>query len=390
MCMCHYCFMHRLTQACAQGVNCCVVLRQILDSGPDGGNCPPVGPCRGFEGTCGDITNQFAELPVLPDYPDGMQDWTCTAFPDDNSNLDTFLVGLIALAIAMPVTMFISTCFEIANDNEAPESWLEWLGWRKMVFGRRAHRRWHYTGPKGQPIRYVRWFLRSAGAPISETAANLCRSFYAWVTGTEVPWLVEAREAEEEAAAEAEDSGGEEGSCGHSSHGGELASISGGSTSSSVRSAKGLRAWKHSVLAAGLAGIYITWTLFAWFIFTYGMLVYNLLGSDAQNSFATSWGISYAMGAVTEWCASLVHLRFTLVWLTPSLPPLRRQDIVTEALKGLVVLVVMERLLLTSDASWMEDHVDYLCLQALLFKHSSLTMTQQVRLLFARSKRLQD
>jgi hypothetical protein len=54
------------------------------------------------------------------------------------------------------------------------------------------------------------------------------------------------------------------------------------------------------------------------------------------------------------------------------------------------VLVIMERLLLTSDASWMEDHVDYLCLQALLFKHSSLTMTQQVRLLFARSKRLQD
>ena len=76
--------------------------------------------------------------------------------------------------------------------------------------------------------------------------------------------------------------------------------------------------------------------------------------------------------------------------LTAPLPPPHRQDIVIEALKGLVVLVVMERLLLTSDASWMEDHVDYLCLQALLFKHSSLTMTQQVRLLFARSKRLQD
>ena len=194
----------------AKGVNCCVALRQILDSGPDGGNCPPVGPCRGFEGTCGDITAQFAELPVLPDYPDGMADWTCTAFPDDNSNLDSFLVGLIALAVALPVTLFISTCFSIANDNEAPESWLEWLGWRKLVLGRRAHRRWHYTGPKGQPMRYVRWFVRSSGAPISETAANLYRSFYAWVTGTEVPWLVEAREAEEEEAAEADASGGEE------------------------------------------------------------------------------------------------------------------------------------------------------------------------------------
>ncbi len=259
-------------------MNCCAALRQILDSGPDGGNCPPVGPCRGFEGTCGDITNQFAELPVLPDYLDGMADWTCTAFPDDNNNLDSFLVGLIALAIALPVTLFISTCFAIANDNEAPESWLEWLGWRKLAFGRRAHRRWHYTGPKGQPGRYVRWFVRSAGAPIPETAANLWRSFYAWLTGTEVPWLVEAREAEEEEAAETEDS------CGH----GELASVSGGSTSSSVRSARALRNWKRTMLAVGLAGVYITWTMFAWFIFTYGMLVYKLLGSEAQDSFSKS------------------------------------------------------------------------------------------------------
>jgi hypothetical protein len=36
---------------------------------------------------------------------------------------------------AIPVTVFITTCFGIANDNEAPESWLEWTGWRKLVFG---------------------------------------------------------------------------------------------------------------------------------------------------------------------------------------------------------------------------------------------------------------
>ena len=33
------------------------------------------------------------------------------------------------------MTVFITTCFGIANDNEAPESWLEWTGWRKLVFG---------------------------------------------------------------------------------------------------------------------------------------------------------------------------------------------------------------------------------------------------------------
>ena len=255
----------------ARGDSCCTLLRAILNSGPDGGNCPPVGPCRGFEATCGDITAQFAELPVLPDYPNGMQDWQCDSFPDDTNDVDTFLVGLISLAVALPVTLFISTCFEIADDSEAPESWLVWLGWRRIVFGRKAHRCWHYTGPEGQPIRYVRWFVRSSTAPISETAANLCRSFYAWLTGSEVPWLVEAREAELEAEEAADvrkdgsvdDDGKDDGDCGD----GKSES---GSTSSSVRSARALMQWKRTVTAAGLAGVYITWAVFSWFIFTYG------------------------------------------------------------------------------------------------------------------------
>ena len=32
-----------------------------------------------------------------------------------------------------------------------------------------------------------------------------------------------------------------------------------------------------------------------------GILVYDLLGSNVQNSFAKTWGISYAMSAITEW-----------------------------------------------------------------------------------------
>ena len=252
----------------ARGDSCCTLLRAILNSGPDGNNCPPMGPCRGFTGTCGDITAQFAELPVLPDYPNGMQDWQCDAFPDDTNDVDTFLVGLISLAVALPVTLFISTCFEIADDSEAPESWLEWVGWRKLVFGRDAHRRWHYTRPEGQPVRYVRWFVRSTTAPISETAANLCRSFYAWLTGTEVPWLVEAREAEFELEGAAKREGD---CCGADGDGGDGKSES-GSTSSSVRSAQALMRWKRTVTAAGLIGVYVTWAVFSWFIFTYGAL----------------------------------------------------------------------------------------------------------------------
>ena len=279
----------------ARGDSCCTLLRGILNSGPDGGNCPPVGPCRGFEGTCGDITTQFAELPVLPDYPNGMQDWQCDSFPDDTNDVDTFLVGLISLAVAMPVTIFISTCFEVADDSEAPESWLVWVGWRRMVFGRDAHRRWHYTGPEGQPIRYVRWYVRSCTAPISETAANLCRSFYAWLTGTEVPWLVEAREAELEAQeAASAGKGGSVDSDGKDDGDCSDRKSESGSTSSSVRSARALMRWKRAVTTAGLVGVYVTWAVFSWFIFTYGACMrwccalYGLISFPSQGCSCTT------------------------------------------------------------------------------------------------------
>ena len=86
-------------------MNCCAELVAILDSGPDGGNCPSAADCRGFTGNCADITNQFADLPVLPDFPDGMADYTCTAFPNDDNPVDSFIVGLSALpALHTPVS----------------------------------------------------------------------------------------------------------------------------------------------------------------------------------------------------------------------------------------------------------------------------------------------
>ena len=93
------CLTHQLTRARAKGVNCCADVRLLLDSGPDGGFCPPVGECRGFNGTCGELPAQFATVAVLPDYPNGLQDYTCTAFPNDDNSVDSFIVGLISLAI---------------------------------------------------------------------------------------------------------------------------------------------------------------------------------------------------------------------------------------------------------------------------------------------------
>jgi hypothetical protein len=273
----------------SKAVSCCQLVRLVLDSGPDGGGCPPVGPCRGFEGNCADLPAQFASVAVLPDYPHGLADFTCHAFPDDDMPMDGFIVGLsacplaaalttrpcaaasslltgllrcittrsaaraVSFAVALPVTLFLATCFAIANDSEAPESWLEWVGWVKLVCGLRAHRRWNYTLDK-QPARFVRWYIRSIGAPFTETLANLGRSAWAWALRREPPWIVEAREAaEEEDAAEFEQPG---------------SSTCAPSVSMSSASAHSLSTYKRAVMAAGLLGVYVTWAIFAWFIFT--------------------------------------------------------------------------------------------------------------------------
>ena len=78
-----------------------------------------------------------------------MPDMRSPQFPNQDKPVDSFIVGLISIAIAIPVTVFIASCFGachepvrarlrvltgaqsipppagIANDSEAPESWLE-------------------------------------------------------------------------------------------------------------------------------------------------------------------------------------------------------------------------------------------------------------------------
>jgi hypothetical protein len=124
------------------------------------------------------------------------------------------------------------------------------------LFGLHANRKWHYTRDQ-QPNRHVRWFIRSVGAPQTETILNLYASFKAWLTCSLPPWTIEAREAEaEEAAAfESDDAAAAEGSIG-----GHVSA----STTSSVRSARALARYKRIMTATGFVGTYICWAVFSW------------------------------------------------------------------------------------------------------------------------------
>jgi hypothetical protein len=76
----------------AKSVGCCAEVRALLA-------CPEGAPCRGLEANCADLPLAFAATPV-PGYPDGLADWVCRAFPDDDAPRDSLIVGLISIASA--------------------------------------------------------------------------------------------------------------------------------------------------------------------------------------------------------------------------------------------------------------------------------------------------
>ncbi len=128
------------------------------------------------------------------------------------------------------------------------------------MFGFNAHRRWHYTLDQ-QPNRHVKWFIRSIGAPQPETIMNLWASLVAFLTRTEPPWIVEAREAEEEAAAE--EAAAQEEESADADKADDAASEK-ASTSFSVRSARALARYKRTMAATGFVGTYVVWAVFVW------------------------------------------------------------------------------------------------------------------------------
>lgn len=89
--------------------------------------------------------------------------------------------------------------------------------------------------------------------------------------------------------------------------------------------------------------------------------------------------------------------------------PLRPQ-IVIEALKGALILAILERLCLTRNQNWLEEHVDYLSLvrgpalptprapltppsllqQALMFKEANIGFIAQIKTIFRHTKRLAE
>jgi hypothetical protein len=105
-----------------------------------------------------------------------LDDYVCTAFPDDAYVSDQLLVGLISVAVALPVDLFLARAFEIANEGDAPESWLEApAGKWKLLVGKNGHNDWRLANPR-RPISDVvlrMWLVRYSSEPIYATVFRL-------------------------------------------------------------------------------------------------------------------------------------------------------------------------------------------------------------------------
>jgi hypothetical protein len=96
-----------------------------------------------------------------------------------------------------------------------------------------------------------------------------------------------------------------------------------------------------------------------------------------------------------------------------ALAPAARQDMLIEAAKGAVILAILERLFLTRHAHWvrqplkrklaslappltlprarqLEEHIDFLAVQALLWKQTSLGFAGQIRVFVRNTRRLAE
>ena len=274
-------------------------------------------------------------------------------------------MALIGVAVALPVDMFLQHAFEVANEVDgAPEAWLIWRGLWKMVLGKHAHANWHFTdNTRKQPTELAMFIITSEDPAWPEVVTFIAT----WIPGrilAALKYLLGIKDKEEEEEEEASESS--EGSAG--------------------AEARRDRLMKRLYASAGLIGIYICWAIFSWFIFVYGMIIYKNLGPEAQNSFSQTWGVSYALDNCSEW-----------------------QDVMIEACKVALILVVLDLLRVTKDRPWFEvrascrvravavadppaaqEHVDFISIQAMLFNGAARNWWQQTRVLVRFQTRMTD
>ena len=198
---------------------CCLDYRELLSCSADFTQ-----PCRGSTADCVDVPTVFAGILDVG----APADYRCSAFPDEESSRDSFLMGLISFACSLPVTLLIANTFACANAADYTPAWLRWTARRTVVLGPRS---WQYDRPGGDG------FLRVGFA----TAWGVNWYYNALQALVVAPqrWLAEADQRRRERQGKA-----------------RLAGEAAAARSKELQYA--------FFIGLGVAATYVCWTIFAW------------------------------------------------------------------------------------------------------------------------------
>ena len=161
-------------------------------------------------------------------------------------------MGLISVAVALPVDLFLARAFELANEGDAPECWLDAPAGRvKLLLGKDAHAGWHLADPAKPVSDLVLWLVRYSSEPLFASMLRLLGWLWGRCCG---------RGKQPRAAADADDHHGDK-----SPRKGELAEAPSGTSSGGASAAARADALTKRLYASGgLLGVYICWTIFSW------------------------------------------------------------------------------------------------------------------------------
>jgi hypothetical protein len=310
----------------SKGAVCCDQVRALL-------GCPaadPLSPCPAVDfqgGPCMDLAASEGALAAFAAMPDGPfisgGAFVCTAFPADDNVRDTLVSGLISFAVALPLCIVVANCFGLstATDDEQLHGRTRWMTWPstyRLLFGS-LRWRWASDQPAGRLERLRRflasWWCSSIyvdGMVALSDAVQLCvckppppppRRGVSPTEPLTYDEMVDAVLAEwgQDAAGQA--------------HFGAVTTR-----------------FKY----VGYVLLNLVWGFFAWIVFAYGRLVYNLLGPAASRDFSNSWGIGVAIGQVND-----------------------ASGTVTAVLQAIVIITILELLWLHTNTAWLESYVDF-------------------------------
>lgn len=395
-----------------KGFNCCIEVRSILNDGTD--NACPVydfaAPCLEYVGDCGDLPDQFNDIIVEKIK---MDEYVCNQFPNEDNVRDRIVVGLIVIAFNYPLTWIVETMFDMSNTEGYPEFWLYWPFIAKMkyrILGFKKHS-WHWGNPETKPSWLIRFCNTHDGdwSPL-EVALEWYQIGLEWFAEKKEEWQetrAEALESPREKSNIAErDSGPWAASGSTGQHGRTLtvrmSAVDGITenratydhhahvsrmTVNAPAPARPRRqvdrrtrsmlsqdeiaereaeieqnleeaeegekcAWTLHYLA--LFGVATVWAILTWFCFAYGKLIYDQLGAGAEDSFVRDWLIAWGMENASA-----------------------MQEMFKELGQAILIILILDKLWFQKNEFWMEEHLDFLSVQATMLGRDDLNFIQR-------------